>query len=172
MPSVGHVAVGLAAARLHGATSGRPRIAWALTLVILSCLPDIDVVAFAFGIPYADPFGHRGASHSLAFGAICGLAVAAIAARMGARAMRTGLIAAAVVASHGVLDTLTDGGLGAALLWPLSNERFFAPWRPIPVAPIGAQLLSAHGLELMLRECILFLPLFVAGLWPRRNPRT
>jgi inner membrane protein len=79
------------------------------------------------------------------------------------------LVAGLVVASHGLLDTLTDGGLGAALLWPFSNQRFFAPWRPIPVAPIGARLLTADGLELMLRECVLFLPLFAAGFWPRRT---
>jgi len=170
MPSVGHVAVGLAASRLSVANA-RPRIGWTLGLVALSCLPDADVIAFTLGIPYSAPFGHRGASHSLAFGVLCGLGVAALAAMIRAPATRMGLIAAAVVASHGLLDTLTDGGLGAALLWPFSNERFFAPWRPIPVAPIGARLLSAHGLELMLRECVLFLPLFVAGLWPRRAAR-
>ena len=171
MPSVGHVAVGLAASRLPGATSARGRVVWALVLVILSCAPDVDVIAFALGIPYAAPFGHRGATHSLFVAAVCTAAVAAIAAWMGLPARRMGLVAGLVVATHGLLDTLTDGGLGSALLWPFSNDRFFAPWRPIPVAPIGARLLSPHGLELMLRECVLFLPLFVAGLWPRRNPR-
>jgi hypothetical protein len=62
-----------------------------------------------------------------------------------------------------------DGrGLGVALLWPWSNYRFFAPWRPIPVAPIGAALFSARGLEVMLTEAVQFLPLFIVGLWPRR----
>ena len=67
----------------------------------------------------------------------------------------------------GLLDTLTDGGLGIALLWPFSDARYFAPWRPIPVAPIGRRLFGAAGLNLMLYECVLFLPLFVIGLWPR-----
>jgi inner membrane protein len=76
-----------------------------------------------------------------------------------------------VMASHGLLDTLTDGGLGIALLWPFSNARYFATWRPIPVAPIGPRLFGARGILLMLHESILFLPLFVMGLWPRSNGR-
>jgi len=35
--------------------------------VIAAMLPDADVLAFALHIPYADGFGHRGASHSLLF---------------------------------------------------------------------------------------------------------
>ena len=35
--------------------------------VIAAMLPDADVLAFALHIPYADAFGHRGASHSLLF---------------------------------------------------------------------------------------------------------
>jgi len=71
------------------------------------------------------------------------------------------------MASHGLLDTLTDGGLGVALLWPFSNTRYFAPWRPIPVAPIGSRLFEARGIHLMLHECVLFLPFFIFGLWPQ-----
>ena len=67
-----------------------------------------------------------------------------------------------------MLDTLTDGGLGIALLWPFSNERYFAPWRPLPVAPIGLRILSPHGLRLMLVEALLFLPVWLVAAWPRR----
>ena len=83
-------------------------------------------------------------------------------------AWRVILILLLVMASHGLLDTLTDGGLGVALLWPWSNHRFFAPWRPIPVAPIGATLFSARGLEVVLTEAVQFLPLFIVGLWPKK----
>ena len=38
------------------------------------------------------------------------------------------------MASHGVLDALTDGGRGVGFLIPFSSERFFFPWRPIPVS--------------------------------------
>src|SRR5215468_1372822 len=35
--------------------------------VVGSILPDFDVIAFRFGIPYEDQFGHRGFSHSFFF---------------------------------------------------------------------------------------------------------
>ncbi len=38
--------------------------------VIAAMLPDADVIAFALHIPYADAFGHRGASHSLLFAGV------------------------------------------------------------------------------------------------------
>lgn len=169
MPSIGHVAVGLAAARIEKTPKAMSMDAWRVLLVLLSMLPDLDVVAFALGIPYAAPGGHRGAAHSLAVAGLCGLACAAGARIWRAGAVRMGIVGGLVTASHGLLDTLTDGGLGIALLWPWSNQRFFAPWRPIPVAPVGAALLSARGLEVMLLEAVQFLPLFIVGLWPRKR---
>jgi inner membrane protein len=80
-----------------------------------------------------------------------------------------GVVAGLVVASHGLLDALTDGGLGAALLWPFSDERFFAPWRPLPVAPIGSRFWSAGGLAVAATELAWFLPLLVWTCWPRRR---
>jgi inner membrane protein len=71
--------------------------------------------------------------------------------------------------SHGVLDAMTTGGLGAALLWPADNARYFLPLRPIPVAPIGAGMLSARGLCVVLAELLLFLPFWAYALWPRRR---
>ena len=78
--------------------------------------------------------------------------------------LRTAIFATVVLASHGLLDTMTDGGLGAALLWPFSLTRYFAPWRPIPVAPIGPDFFSADGATIALIELILFLPLFLFAL--------
>jgi inner membrane protein len=118
-----------------------PRAALAATLAGLAVLPDLDVLAFSLGIPYAHWLGHRGVSHSLAFA----LALAAIVAvgaqrrwRMPARDtwLLFGLLAAAT-ASHGVLDALTDGGLGVAFLAPFDDTRHFLPVRPIHVSPIG-----------------------------------
>jgi inner membrane protein len=148
-----------------------PAAAWVVILVACSCLPDLDIIAFSFGIPYEAPFGHRGATHSLAFAAICGLLLGLVAWAMSLPAVHLGAAAALVMATHGLLDTLTDGGLGIALLWPFSNARYFASWRPIPVAPIGPRLFAARGLHLMLHECILFLPFFLIGFWPRSKGR-
>ena len=37
---------------------------------ITSSLPDADVAAFGFGIPYDHPLGHRGFTHSIAFAVV------------------------------------------------------------------------------------------------------
>jgi inner membrane protein len=80
---------------------------------------------------------------------------------------RLWLLCAVVAISHGLLDTLTDGGLGIALLWPFSDARYFAPWRPIPVAPIGGRMLTRGGLRVVLVEAVQFAPLLVWAVWPR-----
>jgi len=166
MASIGQIAAGMAAARWYhdGRDPGwRSMAAWSA----LSMLPDADVIGFAIGVRYADPFGHRGATHSLtaalAGGALVGLAAAATKRP----ALRAAIVATAVLASHGLLDTLTDGGLGAALFWPFNLTRYFAPWQPIPVAPIGLDFLSPYGLIVSLTELALFAPLFVWALRPR-----
>jgi len=166
MASIGHIAVGMAAARVYrkGREPGwRSMASWSA----LSLLPDVDVIGFALGVEYGDPWGHRGATHSLAAALVGGVA-AGIAARVTRRsATRTAAVATLVLASHGLLDTLTDGGLGAALLWPFDLTRYFAPWRPIPVAPIGLDFFSAYGLIVSLTELVLFAPLLVWALWTR-----
>lgn len=135
----------------------------------LSMLPDADVVAFALGIPYEAPFGHRGASHSLAAALGLGILALGIARARRLPPLRWALTTFAVVASHGILDTLTDGGRGVALLWPLTDARLFAPWRPIPVAPIGLGFLSPRGMSVAATELAYFLPLWLYALWPRRG---
>ena len=134
---------------------------------VLALLPDTDVVGFALGVHYEDPWGHRGATHSLAF-AIAGAVISGFAAHrwFNRPFARTLLFATIVLASHGLLDTLTDGGLGAALFWPFDLTRYFARWRPILVAPIGLDFFSPFGAMVMASEAILFLPLFVYALAP------
>src|SRR4029453_2472444 len=79
---------------------------------------------------------------------------------------RTAVFATVVLASPALLDTMTDGGLGCALLWPFDLTRYFAPWRPIPVAPIGFGMLSVYGLIVVVAECVLFAPLLFVALRP------
>jgi len=167
MASIGHAIVGAWAARMAPLSGARGRDT--LLLGSLALLPDLDVVAFALRVPYAAPFGRRGASHSLAAAVLAGIVAALLARVCCTRAARTGIVVGLVVASHGLLDALTDGGLGAALLWPFSDERFFAPWRPLPVAPIGSRFWSARGLAVAAMELAWFLPLLVWTGWPRRR---
>jgi inner membrane protein len=171
MASIGHVAVGMAAARL-GAGAPVPRGQLVLSMFVwsaLSLLPDADVVGLAFGIRYGDPWGHRGATHSFAFALMLGALVGLAARGLRRPALTSALLASLVLASHGLLDALTDGGRGCALFWPFSDSRHFAPIRPIPVAPIGFAFLSRRGLQVALAELVIFAPVFAYALWPRRH---
>ena len=116
--------------------------------------------------------GHRGATHSFAFSVGVALLVSLLARTMNLSAWRAGLVAVIVVASHAVLDTLTDGGLGCALLWPFDNHGYFAPWNPISVAPIGHAFFSGAGLSVALTELLFFGSVFLYAVWPREPNAT
>jgi len=168
MASFGHIAVGMAAARIYQRQPAQwPWVASAVTWSALSMLPDADVIGFAFGVRYEDTWGHRGATHSLVFSLALGLAIAIGARWFRLRAVRTGLLAGGVLASHAVLDTLTNGGLGCALFWPFDRTRYFAPWNPIPVSPIGLYFFSTYGLTVALTEVVLFAPVWGFAIWPQ-----
>lgn len=138
----------------------------------LAMLPDADVVGFAMGVDYASPFGHRGASHSLAIAALTATAIAIV--YRPARNAWAWLFLFASMASHGLLDALTNGGLGPALLWPFDDTRYFAPVRPVRVSPIGGGFFSARGLAVLWSEGLwiwcpaLLLSLF-GWFWHRRK---
>src|SRR5262249_23496236 len=158
--SVGHIAVGMAAARIYR-SGQRTQLTLVTSMTLwsfLSLLPDGDAVGFSFGVAYRAPWGHRGATHSLAFAALLGLAIGLLARLSRVRGVRRGVTAALVLASHPLLDCLTNGGLGCALFWPFSLRRYFAPWHPIPVAPIGRAFFSAKGLSVALTELLYFAP--------------
>jgi inner membrane protein len=60
-----------------------------------------------------------------------------------------------VGASHGILDAMTNGGRGIALLSPFSNHRYFLPWTPIEVSPLGVRaFISQRGLTVMKSEIL------------------
>lgn len=138
-----------------GAGLGKKIISYPLLMagVFASILPDLDVVAFKMGIPYAAAFGHRGFSHSLMLAFLFALVFSA-----GFRYFKIPLITGIVFlfvsgASHGLLDTLTNGGLGIALLWPFSDERYFAPVQVIQVSPINpARFFSKRAVNVLLSE--------------------
>ena len=130
--------------------------------IIASMLPDIDVVAFLFNIPYGATFGHRGFTHSIFFALLVAL-LCTLLVRPRSYAVFTFLFLCAI--SHAVFDAMTDGGLGIAFFSPFSNERYFFPWRPIRVAPIGPRAFSARGMESFLTEVVwVWVPCAVVGL--------
>jgi len=129
---------------------------------ILSMLPDIDVIGFHFDVAYGSTFGHRGFTHSIVF-ALTTAALGTLIVRPRTRALFAFLFLCAI--SHPILDAMTDGGLGIAFFSPFSNARYFLPWRPIRVSPIGARFFSARGLETLRSEFVwVWIPCAVAAL--------
>jgi len=107
---------------------------WLAAGALLAVLPDADTIGFRLGIQYGDLLGHRGLTHSLAFAAVVSLALVALARE------RRGVLWCYLflcMASHGLLDACTSGGLGIAFFAPFDDTRYFFPWRPIAVSPIG-----------------------------------
>ena len=151
----------------------RPTRAVVWTCAALSVVPDLDVLAFALGIPYAHPLGHRGLTHALAFAAVLGPAVAFTAFRRDSARRRLAVLFALATASHGLLDAMTTGGLGVGFGIPFTAERFFFPFRPIAVSPIGIEpFLGARGLAVLASELVwVGLPAaaLALGAWARRR---
>ena len=128
---------------------------WLLTAVC-AALPDADVIGFGFGIRYSDLLGHRGLTHSLCFALAVGVLVVVSFFRnldLGSREWWTLVVYFFIVtASHGVLDAMTNGGLGIAFFSPFSNERYFFLWRPIEVSPLGVGSFLSRGAEMLVSE--------------------
>lgn len=141
------LALGLGAGRQY---VSRPLLAAG---AVASMLPDLDVLAFRLGVSYSHQFGHRGFSHSMLFALLLGAAACLVASRL--RSGRAGAFAFVFLsaASHGLLDMFTTGGLGVALLWPLSEARFFTPWQVIEVSPLSlSRVFGPRGLAVVLSE--------------------
>jgi inner membrane protein len=138
---------------------------------------DLDVLGFSFGIHYGDFLGHRGFTHSLLFAAIVSISASLLFAGGNTRTSSIFLLWAYLflaTASHGFLDATTDGGLGVAFFSPFSNERYFLPWAPVRVAPIGLfRFFSMRGLSVFLSELLwIWIPtgLLATGAWILRRP--
>ena len=133
---------------------------WALGVAV-SAAPDLDVIGFHFGVRYGDVMGHRGFTHSLFFAALlAGIVTMAFAGQSQISYSRLFLYLFLATASHGLLDAMTNGGLGVAFFSPFTNARFFFPFRPIAVSPIGVgRFFSPKGSAVIRSEAMwLWLP--------------
>jgi inner membrane protein len=143
-----------------------------------SVIPDLDVIGFRFGIHYGDFWGHRGFTHSLVFAALLATATLILSFPRGASAFSQLSLWSYFflsTASHGLLDAMTDGGLGVAFFSPFNNRRYFLPWTPIHVSPIGVgRFFSTRGLAILESELLwIWLPavLLVVAVWFVRRHR-
>jgi len=136
--------------------------------VLLSILPDLDVIGFRLGVSYATELGHRGFSHSLLFAFVIALGCTMLYRTLRTTPLRAFLFLFIAMASHPLLDACTNGGLGVALLWPWSEQRFFSPYQVIQVSPINpARFLTQRGVTVLWSEVIwVWLPLLaIAVSW-------
>ena len=166
MPSViSHAAVSVAAGVAFAPREVSIRF-WSLSL-ICSMIPDMDSIAFWLGIPYSHLFGHRGFFHSPFFSLLLSLFFVSVFFRSLELFSRHWffyfIFFFLLSASHGLLDAFTNGGLGIAILSPFDQTRYFFPWRPIAVSPIGvAPFFGRWGLSVMKSELLwVWLPSFV-----------
>lgn len=144
------------AAALGGAYA-RGRVPARFWVLATACavVPDADVLAFGFGVPYGSMFGHRGFTHSLAFAVLLGCAVAAAFFRGAPNRRALAAFFSLATASHAALDMLTNGGLGVALFAPFGGGRYFFPFRPVEVSPIGVgEFFGEWGLRVMESEML------------------
>lgn len=148
---------------IYAACKSRPMNLRLLILAIfLSILPDLDVIAFTFAIPYESQFGHRGFTHSLVLSALLSTTFTPFEKILDSKPVVIFLVCFVASASHAVLDAMTNGGLGVALYWPFSQDRIFFALRPIQVSPIGIEaFFTVKGLKVISSELIW---IFVPGL--------
>lgn len=175
MPTiVTHAAVPLCLGLGLGSRMIPPRLL--LAGVAIAMLPDADVLAFKLGVAYGHVFGHRGFTHSLLFA--FALPTLAMLFHRQFRASTATVWSFLLVSllSHSLLDSLTTGGKGVGWLWPWRDERFFAPWQVIRVAPFKLEAyLTARGEAVILSELywvwlpgvVLMLVLMGWRLWGR-----
>lgn len=124
---------------------------------LCSVLPDLDVIGFPLGIQYGDMWGHRGLTHSILFAALLAGILLALWYRGKPAIAMTGLFLYFFLctASHGVLDAMTDGGLGVAFFSPFDTTRYFFSVRPVLVSPIGvSEFFNEYGARVLVNEAV------------------
>lgn len=120
--------------------------------VIFTIIPDADVLGFLNGVPYDSPWGHRGFTHSFCFALFSSIIGACF---FKSSTWKAFIFLFLCMASHSILDGMTSGGMGVAYFWPFENNRYFLPWRPIKVSPIGAsRFFSERGFQVLKSEAL------------------
>jgi len=134
-----------------------PILTWPIVFMgmICSIIPDVDVIGFYFGIHYGDLWGHRGLTHSIFFAALLSVTLTGVWYRQKSSAAKAGIgvYLFLCTASHGVLDAMTDGGLGVAFFSPFDATRYFFPFRPVAISPIGiGDFFNGNAVQILVSE--------------------
>jgi inner membrane protein len=177
--AITHFVVGasLALPALRSKAVRRAMAPWSIPLIagLFAVAPDLDTyLVRPFDVPRGSFFAHRGFFHSALFLALFALTAAVIVARKrpwGSVAALALLWTSAAV-THPLLDMLTDGGPGVLLLYPVSSQRLFFPWRPIRVSPLSVMQFFTRAGTILRSElpfCAAALVIGVTGWIARRR---
>lgn len=150
-----------------------------LLLMFCAVVPDADAIGFKLGIAYESLWGHRGITHSFFFAALLALSITYFfysEEKTGSKRWLLLILAFFLsTASHAILDAMTTGGLGVAFFAPFDNTRYFFPFRPIKVSPIGiTQFFSEWGWRVIKSEVVwVWFPtaMVVAVVWSIKKLR-
>ncbi|MBU3916695.1 metal-dependent hydrolase, partial [bacterium] len=132
--------------------------------VLLSVLPDIDTLAFRFGIPCNHMFGHRGISHSILFSLFFSSIFLLFLKQP--TILKNSIVWIYLFVSglsHGLLDAITNGGLGVGFFIPFLEKRYFFDYRPIKVSTLNLdRFFNGQGLPVIQSELLyLWAPAFL-----------
>lgn len=150
--------------------------------VVCAEIPDADVLGFWLGVPYGHLWGHRGITHSLLFACLFAVGVTYATGKQAEQRQQSRfsrwLYFYLATASHGLSDAVTNGGLGVAFFAPFDATRYFFPFQPVVVSPLGVgAFFSPIGVRVLISEAIwIWLPCvgFVGAtmMWRRRGGRS
>ena len=150
----------IAGSAAYGFSPGKEYLKFWILSIACSSLPDADVIGYRWlYIPYDHFLGHRGFFHSPFFAALLSILIVCTFYRKEAiftpQWWKYFFYFFILTASHGLLDAMTNGGRGIALLSPFTNNRYFFPWTPLEVSPLSIKrFLSQRGLTVLISELI------------------
>jgi inner membrane protein len=121
--------------------------------ILAPIIPDLDVLSFRLGISYSHELGHRGVTHSIVFALALGLLAYVFANKLNSSRRTAFLFVLLAAISHGLLDMLTNGGHGVALLWPFTDNRMFFNVQVIEASPLSLRrFFGPAGIHVLLSE--------------------
>ena len=119
--------------------------------IAASMVPDLDVYINHFWSAIA----HRGVTHTIVFALLAALCATVVAKPLQTTHRTAFLFVFVATLSHPLLDMCTNGGSGIPLFWPVTDERYFWPFTPIEVSPLGiARFFSERGVEVLQSELV------------------
>jgi inner membrane protein len=161
-----HAIVASTAGLQGGLSVSRSRVV--LCSMALAILPDIDAFFRFVGLSQVGWWGHRGLTHSLPFSAMTGLLVLLTFFKKVPRFSRSWWILWGLLflagASHGLIDALTDGGQGIALLAPFDSTRYTFIWQPLPLPAVGLEHVASSATLVWNEARLVWLPVGVVLL--------